>query len=54
VFKDLFIESNPGPVKAALAMLGMMEDELRLPMVPISTASRDKLRKTLKAVGVLK
>jgi 4-hydroxy-tetrahydrodipicolinate synthase len=54
VFKDLFIESNPGPVKAALAMLGMMEDELRLPMVPISAASRDKLRKTLKAVGVLK
>jgi 4-hydroxy-tetrahydrodipicolinate synthase len=54
VFKDLFIESNPGPVKAALSMLGMMEDELRLPMVPISAASREKLRKTLKSVGVLK
>ena len=54
LFKDLFIESNPGPAKAALAMMGMMEDEFRLPMVPISAASREKLRKTLKACGVLK
>jgi 4-hydroxy-tetrahydrodipicolinate synthase len=53
LFKDLFIESNPGPAKAALAMMDMMEDELRLPMVPISSASRDKLRKTMKAVGLL-
>jgi 4-hydroxy-tetrahydrodipicolinate synthase len=49
----LFIESNPGPAKAALAMLGMMEDELRLPMVPISSVSREKLRKTMKSLGVL-
>ena len=54
VFKDLFIESNPGPVKAALAMMDMMEDEFRLPLVPISAASREKLQKTLKACGVLK
>jgi 4-hydroxy-tetrahydrodipicolinate synthase len=54
VFKDLFIESNPGPAKAALAMMGMMEDEFRLPLVPISAASREKLCKTLKACGVLK
>lgn len=54
VFKDLFIETNPGPVKAALAMLGLMEDEFRLPLVPISAANRDRLRKTLKACGVLK
>ena len=54
LFKDLFIESNPGPAKAALAMMGMMEDEFRLPMVPISAASREKLRKTLKSCGVLK
>jgi 4-hydroxy-tetrahydrodipicolinate synthase len=54
LFKDLFIESNPGPVKAALAMMGMMEDEMRLPLVPISAANRDKLRKTMKACGVLK
>lgn len=54
IFKDLFIETNPGPVKAALAMMGVMEDEFRLPLVPISAGSRDKLRKTLKACGVLK
>src|SRR6185503_18301123 len=54
IFKDLFIETNPGPVKAALAMMGMMEDEFRLPMVPISNTSREKLQKTLKACGVLK
>jgi 4-hydroxy-tetrahydrodipicolinate synthase len=54
IFKDLFIETNPGPVKGALAMMGMMEDEFRLPLVPITSASREKLRKTLKACGVLK
>jgi 4-hydroxy-tetrahydrodipicolinate synthase len=54
LFKDLFIETNPGPVKAALSMMGMMEDECRLPLVPISSANREKLRKTLKACGVLK
>jgi len=54
VFKDLFIESNPGPTKAALNMMGMMEDEFRLPLVPISAASREKLEKTLKTCGVLK
>lgn len=54
VFKDLFIESNPGPVKAALAMMGMMEDELRLPLVSVSSVNRDKLRKTLKSCGVIK
>jgi 4-hydroxy-tetrahydrodipicolinate synthase len=54
VFKDLFIETNPVPVKAALAMMGMMEEEYRLPLVKLSAANHDKLRKTLKAVGVLK
>ncbi len=54
LFKDLFIETNPAPVKAALAMMGMMADEFRLPIVPISAASREKLRKTMKAVGLLK
>lgn len=54
LFKDLFIEANPGPAKAALAMLGQMENELRLPLVPVSAASRDKLKKTLKHCGVLK
>jgi len=54
LFKDLFIETNPGPVKAALSLMGLMENEFRLPLVPISAANREKLRKTMKVCGVLK
>jgi 4-hydroxy-tetrahydrodipicolinate synthase len=54
LFKDLFIETNPVPVKAALAMMGLIHEEYRLPMVPMSSANREKLRKTLKACGVVK
>jgi 4-hydroxy-tetrahydrodipicolinate synthase len=52
LFKDLFIESNPAPVKAALAMQGFIAEELRLPLVPISQQNRAVLRATLKACGV--
>src|SRR5881628_46018 len=44
LFKDLFIETNPVPVKAALAMMGMMDEELRLPLVPMSTKNREVLK----------
>jgi 4-hydroxy-tetrahydrodipicolinate synthase len=54
LFKDLFIETNPIPVKAALAMMGMIEEEYRLPLVPLSPANREKLRETMKAGGYLK
>jgi 4-hydroxy-tetrahydrodipicolinate synthase len=54
LFKDLFIESNPAPVKAALAMLGWMEEDLRLPLVALGDANREALRGTLKRCGVLK
>jgi 4-hydroxy-tetrahydrodipicolinate synthase len=54
LFKDLFIETNPVPVKAALAMMGLIEEEYRLPLVPMAAANRDKLAKTLKACGILK
>lgn len=52
LFKDLFIETNPVPVKAALVMQGLISDELRLPLVPISAKNRAVLRATLKACGV--
>jgi 4-hydroxy-tetrahydrodipicolinate synthase len=52
IFKDLFIETNPIPVKAALAMMGLIEEEYRLPLVPMAAANREKLAKTLKACGV--
>ncbi len=54
LFKDLFLETNPVPVKAALAMLGHIEEEYRLPLVPMAKANRDQLRKTMKVCGVLK
>jgi 4-hydroxy-tetrahydrodipicolinate synthase len=54
LFKDLFIETNPVPVKAALAMLGQIEEEYRLPLVPMSAKNRETLRATMKSVGVLK
>jgi 4-hydroxy-tetrahydrodipicolinate synthase len=54
LFKDLFIETNPVPVKTALALMGMMEDELRLPLVPLSPANHEKLVKTLQACGVIR
>jgi 4-hydroxy-tetrahydrodipicolinate synthase len=54
LFKDLFIETNPVPVKAALVMMGLIEEEYRLPLVPMSAANRVKLRATMKAGGVLK
>jgi len=54
LFKDLFIETNPIPVKAALAMMGLVAEEYRLPLVPLSAANREKLAKTLRGCGVLK
>jgi 4-hydroxy-tetrahydrodipicolinate synthase len=54
LFKDLFIETNPLPVKAALALMGQIEEEYRLPLVPMSPRNREVLRATLKACGVLK
>src|SRR6266702_3195598 len=54
LFKDLFIESNPGPVKAALAMMGQIEEEYRLPLVKMDARNRETLRRTMKACGVVR
>ena len=43
----LFSEPNPAPVKAALAIQGLLQDELRLPMLPASEACRAQLREAL-------
>ena len=48
-----FIESNPIPVKAALAMLGLIEENYRLPLVRISAGNREKLAKVVEEVGLL-
>ncbi len=54
LFKDLFIESNPQPVKTALAMMGLIQEEFRLPLVPMSAKNRATLKATLTQCGVLK
>jgi len=53
LFKDLFMETNPTPVKAALAMMKLMEEEYRLPLVPMNPRNRETLRTTLRRCGVL-
>lgn len=53
LFKTLFIESNPIPVKAALGMIGMIEEVYRLPMIPMTAANRPKLEQILLDLGIL-
>lgn len=53
LFRDLFIETNPGPIKAALAMMDVIEEEYRLPITPMSAKNREILRATLKACDIL-
>jgi 4-hydroxy-tetrahydrodipicolinate synthase len=49
-----FIESSPGPVKAAMAMLGLLEENFRLPLVPITEKSRTRVREVLSEFGLIK
>jgi 4-hydroxy-tetrahydrodipicolinate synthase len=49
-----FIESSPGPVKAALAMMNLIEEYFRLPLVPISETSRERVREVIAELGLLK
>ncbi|MDQ3012489.1 MAG: 4-hydroxy-tetrahydrodipicolinate synthase [Acidobacteriota bacterium] len=53
IFKAMFIESNPVPVKTALALTGMIEEVYRLPMAPMSKVNRAKLEQVLTEAGVL-
>ena len=48
-----FIESNPIPVKAALAMMGLIEEKYRLPLVPMAASNREKLAKVVEQLGLL-
>lgn len=48
-----FVESNPIPAKAALAMMGRIENVLRLPLVPLKEGLADTIRKALRSAGVL-
>lgn len=47
-----FIESNPGPVKAAMALMGLVEEQLRLPLVPVQEKTRARLAEVLTELGL--
>jgi 4-hydroxy-tetrahydrodipicolinate synthase len=49
----LFVETNPIPVKAALAMMGRIKNELRLPLVPISDKGAETLRAAISEFGLI-
>jgi 4-hydroxy-tetrahydrodipicolinate synthase len=54
VHDAMFCESSPGPVKYAAEVLGLCSGELRLPLVPIASASRKKVEDALKGAGLLR
>jgi 4-hydroxy-tetrahydrodipicolinate synthase len=53
LFRDLFIETNPIPVKAALAMMGQIAEEYRSPLVAMNPKNRDILKATLARYGLV-
>lgn len=52
--KAMFIETNPIPVKTALAMMGKIKEELRLPLCEMSEANKQKLAEVLRSTGLIK
>jgi 4-hydroxy-tetrahydrodipicolinate synthase len=48
-----FIESSPGPVKAAMALMGLLEENLRLPLVPVTEKTRERVREVISELGLL-
>jgi 4-hydroxy-tetrahydrodipicolinate synthase len=49
----MFYETNPIPVKTSLALMGKISEEMRLPLVPMSSANRERLQKALKEYGLI-
>jgi 4-hydroxy-tetrahydrodipicolinate synthase len=54
LFEANFWESNPGPVKSVLSMMGMCTDHVRLPLVSPAPATRARLEKMASEMGLLK
>ena len=53
LFKAMFIETNPIPVKTALALMGKCREEFRLPMCPMAPANKEKLIEVLKQYDLI-
>jgi 4-hydroxy-tetrahydrodipicolinate synthase len=52
LFKALFVESNPSPAKYLLSAMRLIENELRLPLVPVEPASERVILESARAAGV--
>lgn len=50
---SMFLETNPIPVKTALALMGKIKEEFRLPLCELSPANKEKLQKALKDMGLI-
>jgi 4-hydroxy-tetrahydrodipicolinate synthase len=53
IMRACFLETNPIPIKAALAMLGQCREDLRLPLMSMSRGARERLRETLTSFGLV-
>jgi 4-hydroxy-tetrahydrodipicolinate synthase len=53
LIKALFFETNPGPLKKALSLMGMIQDELRLPLVPMSEELVPELKRVMEEAGII-
>ena len=53
LFTDMFVDTNPIPVKAAMAMMGTIREVYRLPLCAMNDSARATLRATMQAVGLL-
>ena len=51
--RDLFLESNPIPVKWALCEMGLIDEGIRLPLTPLASSVQEQLRSTLRQCGLL-
>ena len=51
-FRAAFLESNPGPIKFLLSEMGLVRNELRLPLVPVEPATEKAVIEAAKAVGL--
>ena len=51
--KSLFIESNPAPVKYAAKLLGLCDDEIRLPLVKIKKETQEEIKKALSSAKLI-
>ena len=53
IIRALFVETNPGPAKTALALMGRCAADLRLPLAPLSDASLERLTRALQDFGLV-